>query len=382
MVPVLMPRKAQITRARLADPTETAMQNALLAYATPVFFLLIAVEAWQARRRGADVFEFSDSLTSIGCGIFTVTLELFAKAGLLAVYVWVEQRYGVWQFAADSVWTWVLFFFLLDFVYYWAHRWSHEVNFLWGGHVPHHQSEQYNLTTALRQGAWQDISHWPLYLLLAIAGCPAGVFIILLTVSKLYQFWIHTRLIDKVPLVEGILNTPSAHRVHHGINDPYIDRNHGGTLMIWDRLFGTWVPDTEPVVFGVRKAFHARNPITAHIDWLVYLWREAKLSDRWQDRFTIWFRRTGWRPEGAQQKAPRPAFSLSRFRPWQPVWSARARRRGFAWFLLAVLFNSAMLLGAATLDGTVLVLLAAAVTVSLWQMAVAFRPEASQATDQ
>jgi len=369
-----------VVAKRLDGTAETAMQNALLAYATPVFFLLIAVEAWRARRRQMAVFEFSDSLTSIGCGVFTVTLELFAKAGLLALYVWVEKRFGLWPFSADSAWTWVLFFVLFDFVYYWAHRWSHEINFLWGGHVPHHQSEQYNLTTALRQGAWQDISHWPLFLLLAVAGCPAGVFIILLTVSKLYQFWIHTQLIDKLPLVEGILNTPSAHRVHHGINDPYIDRNHGGTLMIWDRLFGTYVPESEPVVFGVRKAFHARNPITAHIDWLVFLWREAMLSDRWQDRFTIWFRRTGWRPPAAQQKAPRAPFQLDRFRAWQPDWSPQAKRRGFAWFLMAVVFNSAMLLGAATLQWPVLVLLAMAVTFCLWRMAVAFRaPDAQSA---
>jgi alkylglycerol monooxygenase len=352
------------------------MQNALLAYATPVFFLLILAEAWWARRHNRTLFEFTDSLTSISCGIFTVTLELFAKTLLLGLFIVVEQRYGLWQWQVDSWVTWLVFFLVLDFIYYWAHRWSHEINFLWGGHVPHHQSEQYNLTTALRQGAWQDISHWPLYLLMALMGCPAVVFIILLTVSKLYQFWIHTRLIGKLPWIEGVLNTPSAHRVHHGINDAYIDKNHGGTLMIWDRIFGTWAEESEPVVFGVRKAFHARNPVTAHIDWLMTLWRDAALSSRWQDRLTIWFRRTGWRPEEAKLRDPRPPFSVERFQVWQPDLSMTQKRTGFVWFIVAIIANSAMLLGFGQFSWAMQCALAAAVTLSLWRMARAFTPKA------
>ena len=348
------------------------MQNLLLAYATPFFFLLIFLEAWWARRQQRALYELSDSLTSIGCGMFTVTIEFFAKAALLGVYLLVEQRFGVWHWAPDSWLTWLVFFLVLDFVYYWAHRWSHEINFLWGGHVPHHQSEQYNLTTALRQGAWQDISHWPLFLLLALMGCPAGVFIVLLTVSKLYQFWIHTQLVGKLPWIEGILNTPSAHRVHHGINDLYIDRNHGGTLMIWDRLFGTWVEEQEPVVFGVRKPFRSRNPVSAHFDWLITLWRDAVASERWLDRLTIWFRPTGWRPPSVQQRDPRPPFSLSSFHAWVPAWQPRARLRALGWFVLALVFNSAMLLGYGKIGWPTQVLLAMAVTVCLWRMAAVF----------
>lgn len=354
------------------------MQNSLLAYATPIFFLLIFLEAWWARRQHKQVFEFSDSLTSISCGIFTVTIELFAKALLLGLFILVEQRFGLFQWSEASWVTWVVFFLLLDFVYYWAHRWSHEINFLWGGHVPHHQSEQYNLTTALRQGAWQDISHWPLYLPLAVLGCPPSVFIILLTVSKLYQFWIHTRLIGKVPLIEGILNTPSAHRVHHGINDAYIDKNHGGTLMIWDRLFGTWQEEKEEVVYGVRKAFQSRNPITAHVDWLVTLWRDARLSGRWQDLFTIWFRPTGWRPPLAQQRDPRAPFSLQSFKVWQPALTPARKRLGFTWFVIAILANSAMLLGFEHLGWGWQGVLALVVTAALWQMARAFAPPTGQ----
>ena len=347
------------------------MQNLLIAYATPVFFLLIFLEYLWSRRLGRRVYELSDSLTSIGCGIVTVTLELFAKAGLLLVFAWVSRRSPLHWSPRDGT-TWVVFFLLLDFVYYWAHRWSHEVNILWAGHVPHHQSEEYNLPTALRQGAFQDISHWPIYLSLAVLGCPAEVFIVLLTFSKFYQFWIHTRLIGKLPLIEGIFNTPSAHRVHHGINDPYIDRNHGGTLMIWDRLFGTWVEEGEEVVFGVRKAFHARNPVTAQTDWLAAMWRDAALSGDWRDRLHIWFKPTGWRPEATQRRDPRPKFRLPDFRPFAPSLTPEQKRRAFIWFALAVLFNSVMLLGYGMIPGPGQALLALLVLAAMWQMARSF----------
>ncbi len=353
------------------------MQNILIAFATPVFFLLIFLEYGWSRRRALGVHEFSDSLASIGCGIVTVTLEVFAKAALLLLFAWVS-RHGVVEWSSHSLVTWGVFFFLLDFVYYWAHRWSHEINILWAGHVPHHQSEQYNLTTALRQGAFQDISHWPLYLGLALLGCPVDVFIVLLTFSKFYQFWIHTRLIGKLPLVEGVLNTPSAHRVHHGINDQYIDRNHGGTLMIWDRMFGTYVEEQEAVVFGVRKAYQGRNPVFAQLDWLVTMWRDAVMSGDWRDRWRIWFKPTGWRPDRTRAVAPRPPFSLERFRPYAPLLSPQQKRTGLFWFVLAMALNTAMLLGSAMLSWGVVLALAGGVTFALWRMSRVFEGPVAQ----
>lgn len=353
------------------------MQNVLIAFATPVFLLLIFFEYWWSQRTGKPVHEYSDSLASIGCGLFTVSLEVFAKAALLVLFA-VVSSHGLLQWSGSHWATWVVFFFLLDFVYYWAHRWSHEINALWAGHVPHHQSEQYNLTTALRQGAFQDISHWPIYLSLAVLGCPVEVFIVLLTFSKFYQFWIHTRLIGKLPLIEGILNTPSAHRVHHGINDPYIDRNHGGTLMIWDRLFGTYVEEQEEVVFGVRKAYQGRNPVFAQFDWPLTMWRDAVLSGEWKDRWRIWFKPTGWRPERTKELAPRPPFSLQRFQRYAPVLSPARKRAGFAWFMLAMALNSGMMLGAGKLTWGVMVALACGVTLALWQMSRVFDGPSTQ----
>ncbi|MFZ5756221.1 MAG: sterol desaturase family protein [Pseudomonadota bacterium] len=349
--------------------------NTLITWATPVFFALIALEAWTAHRRRLHVYQLADSLTSLGCGVWTVTVEVFTKGALLLLFAWLETRWGLFDFPADSPWTWLLFFFVLDFLYYWAHRWSHEINFLWGVHVPHHQSEEYNLTTALRQGAFQDTVHWPIYLPMALLGCPAGVFITLLTISKFYQFWIHTRLIGRVPLIEGILNTPSAHRVHHAVNDRYVDRNHGGTLMIWDKLFGTWVEEGEACVYGVRKPYHRWNAVAAHFDWFAEILRDARRSGRWRDRLQIWFRATGWRPADVEAQEPRAPFSLADVRHFTAVRDGRWRRpAAIAVFVLAAIAGNVLLAEAGTLDTSLRLVLALDVTLLLLAMAWLLQP--------
>lgn len=348
--------------------------NALITAATPLFFALIAVEAWMARRQRRDCYHLADSLTSLGCGVWTVTLEVFLKAALLGVYAWVERHAAPVHFDARAWTTWVLFFFALDFLYYWAHRWSHEVNLLWGGHAPHHQSRRFNFTTALRQGVLQDALHMPILLPLALLGCPAGVFITLLTFSKFYQFWIHTELIGRVPLIEGVLNTPSAHRVHHAVNDRYLDRNYGGTLMLWDRLFGTWEPESEACVYGVRKGDPGWNPVRAQTAWFALLARDARRTRRWRDKLALWWRRTGWRPEDCAESDAWAPFVLDSTRSA----ASRGPRRSVlavALFALAAACNHVLLQRAAAPGWTAKMLLAGAVTFFLLAMAWALRPQ-------
>lgn len=293
--------------------------NTLVAAATPVFFLLIGLEAWLAHRKRADLYRLADSLTSLGCGVWTVTLEVFTKGGLMLLFGWVAEHVSPWRWDASRPVTWLFFFFLLDFLYYWAHRWSHEINLLWGGHAPHHQSEEFNFTTALRQGAFQDTLHMPIYLPLAVLGCPPGVFVVLLTFSKFYQFWIHTRLIGRCPMIEGVLNTPSAHRVHHAVNDRYLDCNYGGTLMVWDRLFGTWEVECEPCIFGVRAGAPGWNPVRAQFVWFGMLLRDARHAARPVDKLAVWFRRTGWRPSDCAAHDPGPPFQMAQLGRARPA---------------------------------------------------------------
>ncbi|HEY5801958.1 MAG TPA: sterol desaturase family protein [Burkholderiaceae bacterium] len=348
--------------------------NALIAAATPVFFAMIALEVLLARRRQADVYHLADSLTSVGCGIWTVTLEVFIKAGLLAAYAWLAQHAALWHFEARDWRTWLLFFVVLDFLYYWAHRWSHEINLLWGGHAPHHQSARFNFTTALRQGVLQDALHMPVLLPLAVLGCPPGVFITLLTLSKFYQFWIHTELIRTVPLVEGVLNTPSAHRVHHAVNDQYLDKNYGGTLMLWDRLFGTWRAETEACVYGVRKGASGWSAVRAQTVWLAGLGQDALAAKRWRDKLQIWWRRTGWRPADVAARTPDKAFDLDAARIAAPArggwWSAAA----VALCIVAAALNHLLLSRLSTWQTLDKIALAAGVTAALLAMAWALEP--------
>ncbi len=360
--------------------------NALVAAATPVFLLLIALEAWLAWRRRVQAYTLADSLTSMACGIWTVTLEVFTKAAMLLAYGWVFRHLARWPSGPDSAWTWVWSFFVFDFVYYWAHRWSHEINILWAVHSPHHQSEEFNLTTALRQGAFQDMFHAPLFMLLALLGCPPGVFIIQLTLSKFYQFWIHTRLVRRVPLIEGILNTPSAHRVHHAVNEVYLDRNYGGTLMLWDRLFGTYIEEGEECVYGVRKGGPGWNAVWAQFAWPAVLWHDAVRAARWRDKLSLWFRRTGWRPADVAAADPWPAFTLPAGRLYVATRAAARGRRwtaaALAMFSAAVLLQNQLVSHTASLGPLPKLALVGAVSAALLLMAYCLQPPASSTANQ
>jgi len=193
----------------------------------------------------------------------------------------------------------VLLFFAEDFTYYWYHRASHEVRFLWAAHENHHSSERYNLSTALRQ-SWttpftEMLFYWPLPLL----GFHPTMLLTQKAVSLLYQFWIHTELIDRLGAAERLFNTPSNHRVHHGSNLEYLDRNHGGILIVWDRLFGTFEPERARVRYGLTKRLESFNPLTiAFHEWSA-LARDVRRADSWRARLAYVFAPPGWSPDGS-----------------------------------------------------------------------------------
>jgi len=275
--------------------------------------------------------KFKDALTSLGCGITTATLEVFIKAGLFSIYVLAYDNLALVKLDDNSWLTFICGLVIFDFIWYWAHRLSHEVNFLWGGHVPHQQSEEFNLTTALRQGALQDTMYWPLYMTMALMGFSLEMFVAQVMTNKFYGFWLHTRTIGKIPLVEGILSTPSAHRVHHGMNDIYLDKNHGGIFMIFDRIFGTYQEETEEVIFGVRKRYASFDPVRAHFDWLISLWNDARQTGSWRDKLRLWFMPTGWRPADLEKKMPRQELSLQNFTKFNSPTSLGSRRLTLVW---------------------------------------------------
>ncbi|MCA9684087.1 MAG: sterol desaturase family protein, partial [Myxococcales bacterium] len=213
-----------------------------------------------------------------------------AKLWEVGAYALGRGALGIPEMPTTAWWTWVFALIALDFLYYWFHRWSHEVNFLWASHIVHHQSEEYNLTVALRQSAFQGLFSIWLYLPLALVGVPPLVYVFSSQINTIYQFWIHTRLVKRMGPLEWVLNTPSHHRVHHGADPLYLDRNYAGMLIVWDRWFGSFQEEREEPTYGTTKPLAHWNPLWANFDYWATLIREARSMPRLRDRLQIWFR--------------------------------------------------------------------------------------------
>ncbi len=263
----------------------------------PIFFLLIGLELFLAKIKKSPLYRLNDAVTNISCGITQQVSGAFFKTFLIVGYIFIYNNYKIWELP-DTWWSYMLLFVGIDFFYYWFHRYSHEIAIFWGAHIVHHQSEDYNFSVALRQSAFQAfISTW-FYLPLAWIGFNPIAFITINAFQTLYQFWIHTKTIHKLPRwIEYVFNTPSHHRVHHGRNPKYIDKNHGGTLILFDRWFGTYQAEEEEVVYGVTKPLASWNPVWANFDYYVDLWNLLKQPMSWEDRFKVLFRKPGWRPK-------------------------------------------------------------------------------------
>lgn len=272
------------------------METNYIALAIPAFFILIMLELVVTMWQGKDYYRFNDAITDLSCGIGQQLIGVLLKTALFAGYIFIYEHYALIHYAPGSALPWVVAFFAVDFVYYWWHRASHQINLLWAAHVVHHQSEDFNLAVALRQAWFTSISSMIFNYSIAFLGVPPLIFLAMSAFNTLYQFWIHTRLIGKLGALEWVLNTPSHHRVHHGRDWKYLDRNHGGTLIIWDRLFGTFQVEEEEPRYGTVKPYLSLNPIWANFYYLAEL---AKLSWRapyFVDKIKVWFMYPGWYP--------------------------------------------------------------------------------------
>jgi len=270
--------------------------------AIPLFMTFMAIEYLFLRLKGRSLHRYNDSVTSLSMGMCLLMSDALLKAYTFAVFIYLWEHHSLFEFGAKDPITWIFFFFAVDLCYYGFHRFAHEINLLWGAHVGHHQSEEYNLVTALRQSAFQYGFSWVFYLPLAILGCPPQVFLVLFILLKLYQFWLHTQAINKIPVIEGILSTPSSHRVHHAKNPVYIDRNYGGTLVIWDRMFGSWQPELagEPCHYGTTRPLDTLSPIKANFQHWSMLAKDSLHTRFWRNKIGLWFKPTGWRPSDCQ----------------------------------------------------------------------------------
>jgi alkylglycerol monooxygenase len=277
----------------------------LIALSIPFFFLLIGIELLVARARRRRVYRLADAVGDLGCGMAQQLVLVFAGAALLAAYAWVYDHGRLLTMDAATPAPWLVSFVAVDFLYYWWHRASHQVNVLWAAHVVHHQSEDYNLAVALRQAIATSFTSLPFYLPMALLGVPPVVYATMVSLSTLYQFWIHTELIGRLGPLEWVLNTPSHHRVHHAVNPAYLDKNYAATLIVWDRLFGTFAEEREAPVYGTVKPLRSFNPAWAQVAYLGELWRKAAALPRWRDRLRLWVMPPPWLPAGLPQE-PEP----------------------------------------------------------------------------
>jgi alkylglycerol monooxygenase len=264
--------------------------------AIPVYFLLMAIEIIVLRFQKSPGYRLNDAITNINCGVVSQVTGVFLKVLSIGLYALIHEHFSIFEIS-NSFLSLSILFFLYDFCYYWAHRMSHEVNLFWGGHVVHHSSEEYNLSVALRQSSTQTIWTFFFYLPLAVLGFDPVGLVLVSGLNLLYQFWIHTEAIGKMGFLEKFMNTPSHHRVHHGRNPKYLDKNHGGTFIIFDKWFGTFQEEEERPTYGITTPVKSWNPVWVNLAHYATIRSEIKSVRGFRDKIRYLLNKPGWLPE-------------------------------------------------------------------------------------
>ena len=272
----------------------------------PLFLVLIIFEKTYGYFKKVDYAPYMDSVASISSGMTNVTKSVLGLSVAIISYEWLVQHVALVKLESSFL-MYAIAFVILDFQGYWVHRWSHKINLFWNRHVIHHSSEEFNLSCALRQSISEVFALFTFLLLpAALLGIPARVIAVLLPIQLFLQFWYHTRYIGKLGFLEHILVTPSHHRVHHAINQEYLDKNLSQIFIFWDKWFGTFQEELKdvPPVYGISRPARTWNPFKINFQHLWLLLKDAWLAPKWTDKLKIWFMPTGWRPKGFEEKYP------------------------------------------------------------------------------
>lgn len=326
----------------MLTPNESSFQRVedvppYVEQATPFFIGLMVLELVVGMlKTGGSVVTISDGITSISAGMVSRLPTLLMRSCELSAYMYVWDHYHLVELPWDSAWTWWLTLLGVDFCYYWVHRFAHEVAVLWAAHQVHHSSEYYNLTTALRQSLTQQFTSWIFYMPLALA-LPPSVFAVHIQLNLLYQFWIHTELIKDLGPLEWIFNTPKHHRVHHGRNLYCIDKNYGGILIIWDRLFGTFASETDKVIYGLVYPIRKFEIFHIQFHYYLYLWKKSKTYKTIIHKLATFFNGPSWKPGKPRlgDHVDNPKVTGKEV-PHDPSWSMSLQVYVVAHFLLVV----------------------------------------------
>jgi sterol desaturase/sphingolipid hydroxylase (fatty acid hydroxylase superfamily) len=283
-----------------------AYANALLI-AIPSFMVLLLTEIAYGQWSGKQTYVFMDTIASLSSGLTNILKDTLGLVVILVSYSWLSAQLAITHIDA-GLWLYIIAFICIDFASYWSHRLNHKINFFWNQHVIHHSSEEFNMACALRQSISNILGYGALFLIpAAILGIPEQVIAVLAPLHLFGQFWYHTQHIGKLGWLEYIIVTPSQHRVHHAINPIYIDKNLSAIFCVWDRMFGTFQEELkeEPPVYGVLKPVQSWNPIWINFQHLWGLLQDAWNTKNWEDKISLWFRPTGWRPKDVALSRPK-----------------------------------------------------------------------------
>ena len=324
----------------------------------PLFFLLIAVELLFTRLGRRPFYRLNDSISDLSAGTLSQIAGIFTKLLLVAAFSWTTTHLSVrllspqfawpdgamfvrgatgWTFHSMAILGWGAAFLAVDLAYYCFHRVSHEVNLFWAGHIVHHSSEEYNLSVALRQSALGGVLGWIFYVPLAALGMSVQQFAVCYALNLIYQFWIHTRAVGRLPAwAEAVLNTPSHHRVHHGVNPEYQDRNYAGVLIVWDRWFGTFTPEGQEPVYGLTSPLRSWNPIWSQVHHYVAIARNVRRADSWSDRWHTVFGAPAWRPRSLGGPVVLPTVDAKSFLKFDPSVAPALARYALVHFALTI----------------------------------------------
>lgn len=332
----------------------------------PIFAVLIIIEViiqWVNKRK---LYRLNDAITNINCGVTQQVSGVFLKLFGIGIYALLFEKFAIWQIPTNW-YTLIILFIATDFAYYWAHRMSHEINIFWSAHVVHHQSEDYNLSVALRQSSFQVIWTSFFYFPLAIIGFNTVDFALMAALTTLYQFWIHTELIGNLGFLEYIFVTPSHHRVHHGRDPKYIDKNHGGAFIWWDMMFGTYQKEEERPTYGVTSPVNSWNPVWANFANFKIMWNDLKQISGVGNSLKYIFYKPGWQPKELGGYQPAPAVNKSSYAKYQTEVPAKLNGYVFFQFIATLGFTTWFLFNQANLEllpktGAALLIMITAIT--------------------
>ncbi|MFK8104199.1 MAG: sterol desaturase family protein [Saprospiraceae bacterium] len=282
------------------------------AFITPIVLILLLAEIIVSLRQKNGHYPFQDTITNLGTGIGNQCINL---AVVFFVFKWYTWLYQFAPFKIAETWYSLLILLLLqDFIFYWFHRIGHSINIFWAAHMPHHSSEEFNLSVGIRASFTQRLFQFLFFdwILVLVGYSPEAVYM-MAGIHLLLAYWHHTRLIKSLGFIEKIFVAPSHHRVHHGVNPQYLDKNFSEFLIIWDKMFGTYEPEVEEVCYGLTHPPRTWDPIYINFQYWKQLWDDAVAAPYWIDKFKLWFMPLGWRPRGLPQydKNKRIGYTLN-----------------------------------------------------------------------